>query len=230
MNIKSRACFIVLLFLFPLGVGSKEDLATQIEGVLVDITDARIANATLTFVSGKHEYSTKTRQDGTYSIELKPGTYTMKVESYGLCTLRRSGFVLQKHTSVRFNFQMWVCPTDIEFIRYVEFAEVPRTHLKPLVLYGEGDLSGEQQRLKGPNADDDGTGHSRQYPAIFTFNLLTVQAREIEYDARKHFLNASGNVRWEEANVSGTGEKIQIKLDGLKSSIVHSADSQQNHN
>jgi hypothetical protein len=230
MNIKSRACFIVLLFLVPLGVGSKEDLATQIEGVLVDITDARIANATLTFGSGKHEYWTKTRQDGAYSIELKPGTYTMTVESHGFCTLRRSGFVLQKRTTVRFNLQMWVCPTDTEFVRYIEFAEVPHTHLKPLILYGERDLRGEQQQFRGPNAFNDGTGHPRQYPAIFTFNLLTVQAREIEYDPTKNSLSASGNVRWEEANVSGTGENVQIRLDGLKPSILHKADSQQSHN
>jgi hypothetical protein len=224
MNIKSRACFFMLLLIVVPHAVSKEDLATKTEGVLVDITDARIANAVLTFDNGKHEYWTKTRQDGTYSIELKPGTYTIKVESYGFCTLRRSGFVLQKHSTVQFNFQMWVCPTDMELVRYRELAEVPHTHLKPLVLYGESNLRGELQRFKGPNAFDDGTRHSRQYPAIFTFNLLTVQANEINYDPRKHLVSASGNVHWQDANDLGTGESVQFRLDGLKPSILHDAE------
>ncbi len=91
MSIKSEACCIALLFLVPLSVGSKEHSVTKIEGAVVDINDARILNATLTFRTGDREYWTKTGPDGTYSIELKPGTYTMKAEAYGFCTLRRSG-------------------------------------------------------------------------------------------------------------------------------------------
>jgi len=229
MNIKNQAPCIALLFLAPLSAQPKEDVATKIEGVVVDIMDARVSNATLTFETGSREYWTKTRQDGTYSIELKPGTYTMRVESNGFCTLRRSGFVLQKHTAVAFNLQLWVCPTDMEFVRYLEFEEVPHTHLQPLILYGESAVRGEQQRFKGPNAFNDGTGHPRQYPTIFTFNLLTVQANEIDYDPRKHLVSASGNVHWQDASDSGTGERVQFRLDGLKPSILHDAESQQDH-
>ena len=226
MNIKSQACCTALLLLVPLSVGSKEAVATKIEGVVVDITDARIWNATLTFGTGNRDYRTKTQPDGTYSIELKPGTYSVKAESHGFCTLRRSGFVLQKHTAVQFNLQMWVCPTEVDFVRYIEFEEVPHTHLKPLVLYGESDFRSGQQLFKGPNTFNDGTGHYRQYPAIFTFNLLTVQAKEIKYDSTKHLLSASGNVRWGDTNDSGTGENVQFKLDGLRPSILHNPQSE----
>jgi len=226
MKIKSRAWCIALLFVVPLPAGSRADAAAKVEGVVLDINDARIWNATLTFGNGGRDHSTRTRQDGTYSIELKPGTYTMEVKSYGFCTLRRSAFVLQKHSTVQFNLQMWVCPTDSEFIQYSEFEEIPHTHLKPLVLYAKKDLQGELQRFRGPNALDDETGHPRQYPAIFTFNLLTVHADEIVYDPTKHYLNAIGNVHWQDENDSGTTANVQIRLDGLKPSLLRDAESQ----
>jgi len=230
MKIKSRAWCISLLFLVPLPAGSGADVAAKVEGVVLDINDARIWNATLTFGNGVRDLSTKTRQDGTYSIELKPGTYTLEVKSYGFCTLRRSAFVLQKHSTVQFNLQMWVCPTDMEFIQYIEFDEIPHTHLKPVVVYAKKELQGELQRFRGPNDFADLTGHPRQYPAIFTFNLLTVQAEELVYDPTKHFLNAIGNVHWQDANNSGTSANVQIRLDGLKPSFLRDAGSQQSPN
>ncbi len=189
MKIKSRRWCIALLFLVPLPAGSGTDAAAKVEGVVLDINDARIWKTTLTFGNGVRDYSTKTRQDGTYSIELKPGTYAMEVKSYGFCTLRRSAFVLQKHSTVQFNLQMWVCPTF-----------------------------------------DDGTGHPRQYPAIFTFNLLTVEAEEIVYDRTKHFLSAFGSVHWRDANNSGTSANVQIKLDGLNPNLLRYTESQQSPN
>jgi len=216
MKTKRRAWSIALLFLVPLPAGSAADAAAKVEGVVLDITDARISNASLTFGNEAREYTTKTREDGTYSIELKPGTYTMDVKAFGFCNLRRAGFVLEKHATLRFDMQMWVCPTDTEFIQYTELEEVPPTHLKPLVLYANRELRGELQRFMGPNTYNDGTGHSRQYPAIFTFNLLTVRAKEILYDPTKHLLSAFGNVLWQDGNDSGASAKVEIKLDGLR--------------
>lgn len=226
MNIKTRVCFIALLFVFSLPPMSRGHVAAKIEGVVVDITDARIQNAVLTFAKGGREFSTKTGEDGTYSIELKPGKYTMEVTSGGFCTVRRAAFVLQQRSTVQFKLQMWVCPTDTQFIQYTEFDEVPRTHLKPHVLYAEKKLQGNLLRFKGPNTFDDGTGHARQYPAVFTFNLLTVGAGEIVYDPTKHLLSAFGDVHWQNENKSGTSANLQIKLDGLRPSVNEPAQLQ----
>jgi hypothetical protein len=215
MEIKSRVWYIALLFVFPLPTMSRGHAPAKIEGVVVDITGARIQNAMLIFANETREYSTKTGGDGTYSIELKSGKYTMEVTSNGFCTLRRAAFVLQRRSTVQFKLQMWVCPTDTQFIQYTEFEEVPRTNLKPHVLYAEKN-QGNLLRFKGPNTFDDGTGHSRQYPAVFTFNLLTVRAEEIVYDPTKHLLSAFGDVHWQNENKSGTSANLQVKLDGLK--------------
>jgi len=216
MSIKTQACCLALLFLVPLRVESKEVSATKIEGTVVDINEAKILNTTLTFRTGDREYWTKTGPDGTYSIELKPGTYTMKAEHNGFCTLRRSAFVLQKDTTVRFNIQMWVCPTDTKFIQYTELEKIPHTHLRPLVLYEQKEMQGKQILFKGATTNNDGTGHARQYPAVFTFNLLTVRAEEILYDPTQHLVAATGKVFWQDENRSGINPEIRIKLEGPK--------------
>ena len=216
MKTKSRAWCIALLFVVSLPARSGTKSIAKVKGVVSDISDARIRNATLTFGDGVHEYDTQTQDDGTYSLELKPGAYTMRVHSNGFCTLRRGAFVLQKHSTVQFNFQMWVCPTDMVLSQYAELEEEPHTHLKPLVLYGKEDRQGKLKRFKGPNTGNDGTGRPRQYPAVFTFNLLTVQAEELVYDPANRLLTAIGNVFWQDENISGTSAKVEIKLEGSK--------------
>jgi len=194
---------------------SPPELAEGVEGVAVDIADAGIASATIDFASGDNKFRVQTRADGTYSIALRPGTYTMTVSHNGFCTFRRAPFVLRKDSRLRFNIQMWVCPTDMEFVRYAELDEVPHTHLKPLVLFATNVRQGGLQRFSGPTTNDDGTGQARKYPAILTFNRLTVQSEEIVYDHSSHALTAQGNVVWEDGSKSGMGDSVEVKLDGF---------------
>jgi hypothetical protein len=207
---------IAVLFLAALPAGSEPEPQGKVEGVVVDITDARISNATLTFENEDYEYRIQTRWDGAYSIGLKPGTYAMSVSSMGFCTFRRAAFVLEKHSTVQFNFQMWVCPSDMEFIHYTELEEVPHTHIKPLILFAKSEPEGDLRRFSGFPPTSDGTGHLRKYPAVFSFNLLTVQAEELVYNPTNHMLTALGNVVWQAGSDSGTGTKLEIKLNGLK--------------
>jgi len=215
------AVFISVLFFlskitFPL-VTIRGAQAT-VEGVVVDISNARIANATVTFGSGVDESNIKTQQDGTYSIMLKPGTYKISVSKPGFCPFRRAGFVLPERSSVRFGLQMWVCPTDFpHFIQYAELDEVPHTNLKPLMLFGETEPQGELQHFYGRITPDDGTGHARKYPVVLTFNLLTVKADEIIYLSSDHTFKALGNVVWED-NDSIEPKAVdyaEVKLDGF---------------
>jgi len=75
-----------------------------------------------------------------------------------------------------------------------------------------------------PNDFADLTGHPRQYPAIFTFNLLTVQAEEIAYDqpsissTRLEMFIGRMRIILAQARTS------QIRLDGLKPSFLRDAD------
>jgi hypothetical protein len=215
MRVTLRAFSVVFLLL---AFGSTESLAGDdgnVDGVLTDVNGARISNGTLTFNNATNEYKTQTGPDGTYSIKLKPGTYDLTVSSRYFCTVRRAAFVLNGHSALRFNFQMWVCPTDIALIHYKELEKVASAHLRPLVLFGKSETRGDSERFIGAETHDDGTGHARKYPAILTFNLLTVQADEIVYNPSQGLVIARGSVSWENGDRSGRDNNMKIRLEGL---------------
>ena len=219
---RHRNWFFVALLFIPMLTQSQEPNAS-VAVVLTDINHARIVNATVALRnSSSAEFTAKSQEDGTYVAVLKPGTYTMEVRSRGFCILRRGGFSLTDRSVVQFESQMWVCPTDIRFVEYAELEQVPRTRLKPLVLYGKEETAGKLMRFTGPYAFDDGTGHRRQYSTIFTFNLVTLSADEIMYDPANRTITATDNVSWRDRSKSGTGRKVKIKLDGSDPEIVPS--------
>jgi|SRR5215472_1513760 len=112
LNVLTLCIALPILAVLPLG--PKSEAEQTVDGIVVDINDARITNATITFESDGHEYTTQTRQDGTYSMQLRAATYVMSIRRSGFWGLRRAPFILEKHSSVRFNFQMWLCPFDME--------------------------------------------------------------------------------------------------------------------
>ncbi len=211
---------VALLLAMCATVESKPDSEETVQGRVVDITDAFVSKATITFWSGTDEYVTNTRDDGTYSIKLKPDTYTLRVSQSGFCTVRRAAFMLRRDAPVRFNLQMWVCPSDTEFVHYIELEGIARTHMKPMILFGTTDSRGVLQRFSGPETSDDGTGKARKYPAILTFNLLTVQAQEIVYDPNEHLFTATGGVVWNNGTKSGASESLKIVLRGIQPKII----------
>jgi hypothetical protein len=207
-------CIAVLL----LSVGSnglRERGDGHVEGVVVDVQGARIADATLTFTSGKGEQTALTGVDGAYSIDLRPGTYRLSISSRGFCTFPRAAFVLHKAAAIRFNFQMWICPTDMKLIRYQELDEVSNSDLRPLILFGKSERQDNLERFVGAEMFNDGTGHTRRYPAILTFNRLTVQCDEIVYNPSQRLLIVRGNVSWESGEKSGKADRARIYFGGL---------------
>ncbi len=186
---------------------------SQVTGVITDVQDARVAGARLTFTSGVHEFTTQSAADGTYSIYLPPATYFLTLRSRYFCTIRRAAFELHKGSLLRFNFQMWVSPSDMELIRYEELASVPKTKLRPLVLFGESEQRNDSTRFVGAPTYNDGTGHSRNYPVVLTFNLLTVQGDEMLYYPSQHLLIVRGNVRWQNDDTSGQADAVTIDLN-----------------
>ena len=126
-----RNWFLAALLLAPIPTQSQEPTAR--DGViLTDFYDARIVNAT--FIFKNRSIAAKSQDDGTYTIDLRPGVYTMRARSRGFCTMRRGEFRLTDRGSVQFESQMWACPSDMRFVAYVELEERPGTRLKPLVL------------------------------------------------------------------------------------------------
>jgi len=59
-----------------------------LSGTVFDPTGGSVAGATLTLESGEGRYVSRTDADGTYRLELPPGTYRVAVEAPGFATRR----------------------------------------------------------------------------------------------------------------------------------------------
>jgi Carboxypeptidase regulatory-like domain len=206
---------VTMLGLFVAFAQARTKPESLVKGVVTDINNARVPMASVTIESDGQRLQTKTGLDGTYSVRVQTGTYTISISRPGFCEVRRGEFVAQKHTEVQFDFQLWVCPSDDmrSSYHYVELDSVPHTHLKPLVLFGESQTEGDLEHFTGPIIFEGGLNSGRKYPVVFSFNLLTVRANSVSYNSRNHVLTANGDVVWREGADSGSGTAFEIKLN-----------------
>ena len=100
---QSKACIIVMLLFVSLPSRSQTTPAAKVEGVVSDISEARISNARVIFRTKIGEFRTTTRGDGTYSLGLEPGKDSLEVQSSGFCSLQRAAFILHKTAVVKFD-------------------------------------------------------------------------------------------------------------------------------
>jgi hypothetical protein len=220
MESKPLRRFVSFLFLGVLicDLGSLarplDEPSAEVKGVVTDILDGRVTKAILIFESGGQSYRVETGEDGSYAIRLKPKTYTVSITHYGFCGFRRAAFIAKKDSQIRFDFQLWVCPSDAYGkYNFIELQPVPHTRLKPLVLFGETQMEWTMQTFTGVVLPE-------KYPVVLTYNLLTVRANQVSYDRSKQLLWASGDVVWQDREYKGSGENIQIWLNGPEPRVV----------
>ena len=185
----------------------------QVTGTVTDINGSRVANADAEFQREGKVYRARTGATGTYSIELPPGIYAMEIERYGFCRLRRGKFLLKPGTSVHFDTQLHVCPSDSPTSRYFyeELDRVPNSPVRPLILFGDkAPAGGMSWRYTGPWLVAMGTD-----PVFFTYNVLTVTADSLVYDAKEQTVVASGHVCFQDGNSTKKGSRVEITLNGL---------------
>jgi hypothetical protein len=217
---KTLTRFVSLLFLSVLvcnlvSLAQSHDLPNaEVKGVVTDTIDGRVPKAVLVFESGGQSYRVETGEDGTYALQLKPNTYTVSVTQRGFCRFRRAAFTATKGSRIRFDFQLWVCPSDANGrYNFIELEAAPHTHLKPLVLFGETHTEGTSQDFTGALL-------SERYPVVFTFNLLTLRANKLRYERDNHLLWATGDVVWQDGTNEGSGQNVQVWLDGPRARVV----------
>lgn len=132
MRISLGFVCVTLLSSCVIAAHARASQGARVKGVVTDIANSRVTKATVTVEDANgQKLRDQTAPDGTYSIELKPGTYTISVRSTGFCGVRRAAFVVQKHSEIQFDFQLWACPSDdVGSYEYKELDQVPHTHLK----------------------------------------------------------------------------------------------------
>jgi hypothetical protein len=193
---------------------SRDQLNAEVKGVVTDTLDGRMPRVVLVFEGGGKTYRVETGEDGTYALQLNPDTYTASVSQRGFCGFRRAAFIARKGSRIRFDFQLWVCPSDADGrYNFIELDAAPHTHLKPLVLFGETHTEGKAQ-------DFTGAFLSKRYPVIFTYNLLTLRAIQLRYERDRHLVWAMGDVVWQDGTNEGSGQNVQVWLDGPEARVV----------
>jgi hypothetical protein len=185
----------------------------EVEGRVVDINNARVQETTLVFESEGKSQRTQTGPDGTYSVHLHPGVYSVSVSHWGFCKVRRAAFLADAGTTITLNFQLWVCPTDnTGKFNYLELVPEPETHLRPLVLFGETSMTNDSQAFSGAVL-------TQRYPVVLSYNLLSVRADSIIYSAKTNSIVATGNVVLEEGKNTTVAAKAEVAFRGSKAEV-----------
>ena len=188
--------------------------SAEVKGIVTDVNGSRVTKAVLVFEGGGESYRVETGENGAYSIRLQPNTYTILISHFGFCQIRRAAFIAKKDSEIRFDFQLWVGPSDVYGkYNFMELDPVPHTHLKPLVLFGETHPKGTSQIFTGAVLME-------KYPVVLTYNLFTLRANQLTYEPSKHLLWAEGGVVWQDGTNEGSGGNVQIWLDGYEPKVI----------
>jgi hypothetical protein len=188
--------------------------AARIVGIVTDFDGGRVPDVEIHFRGVQDQRRIRTKDNGSYSIDLAPGVYAAEIVNKNFCPLHRGKFLATTTSEMRIDFQLWICASDSSgTYNFVELDSVKNTDLRPLVLYGRVCRNGDRQIFTGAIL-------GRIYPVVFTFNLLTVEADELTYDRTNHVVTARGNVSWQDGNTSASASQLSVKLDGLKPQLL----------
>jgi hypothetical protein len=189
--------------------GKVASASSTARGTLIDPSGARVPETSLTFEDREHhKFETLTAKDGTYSISLEPGPYTVEASHVGFCVMRRGEFYLEKGATADFDFDLVLCSTDSSRKPY----EVEE--LQPL------DSSGRKPRIeygfrKGDNATEYvGLFQQGHYiRPVFSYDVWTLRADSLIVDRLSRTITAEGHVLWQNGETSQTAQYVRILLE-----------------
>ncbi len=221
----SEVLALALVFIITNTTQRSPEQAT-VRGLVTDFAGARVQAATLRFLSDGPELRTQTGTDGSYSIRLKPGSYTLLVVRDGFCPARRGLFTLEEGAEVEIDAQLILCTlahglefaaegtVKAEFSRYQggyesEELNAPTPSLpRPLAMFG-------CRRQSGPLVRFTGLVVAGKYvPVVLTFGLYTLRANSLDYRPGDGTYAGEGDVLWQDGKISRRGSRIQVTLRG----------------
>jgi hypothetical protein len=80
----------------------------KIQGVLLDVNDARIVSATVIIENAQFKRELKSGEEGDFEIELPAGVYQIKVEANGFRRFELSPFKVKANVTEMINIHMEV--------------------------------------------------------------------------------------------------------------------------
>lgn len=203
-------------------------------GMVLDTNNSAVAGATVTVEGGGAKHTITTGQDGSFNVQLPDGIYRIRAESRGFCLSRRAAFRLRPSITTTINLRLIVCPLVHSLIleggqykgetaRYQppfkedEFSVASSGGpLNLLIQYGERIHRRNDIHYKGFTLSD-----GKCFGVIVTYDVLTIYADSVRFDAKSLRLEAEGNVVFEKglepvkaqhANIDLKGGEPQVRL------------------
>lgn len=214
------AIFLAALFLQLTAPISSGQEVGEVVGTVRDVVGASIAGATVEFISqGKH-YTVTVSDVGGYATRLIPGTYSVTARALYFCKEHRATFSIAANQKAVFDFILPVGATDTtpqDDSCYKEDApDMGEGELHSLVLYGARSQKGGQTfylSLKQRSVlYENGLYVDGNYPAVFSYDLLTLQADRLVFDSQAKSITAIGNVTLQNGVQTQRASKINIEF------------------
>ncbi|MFZ3215682.1 MAG: CocE/NonD family hydrolase [Candidatus Acidiferrales bacterium] len=86
----------------------RSDQTATVQGIVTDERNGRIAGAWLQFARGGESFDTKTDRQGSYEIELEPGSYVVRVQRNGFRVNETKGVEIKKGSVANLDFTLIV--------------------------------------------------------------------------------------------------------------------------
>jgi Carboxypeptidase regulatory-like domain len=211
-NASSALLSFVLLFGTASGqAGIPSSETFHVRGTITDPSGAVIPRAKVAFQNKQFDKSMTTNERGVYETDLPVGNYTMTAEVSGFRPYRRPLFRVASSETITFDVTLPVQPTcDLTVVRNdggtptredwkaakKEFClredsfPIPSSDGMPyqvLIRYVKHNASGDTYSYKGEKTPNDD-------PVFVAYNLFSLRAEKVVYDAKDRTLRATGNV------------------------------------
>ncbi len=226
----SRLSIVAILFALagahPADTPSRNIEQAVVHGTVTDPTTADISGARVYFIHGKKAIQIRTSPTGTYSAELVPGIYSLRVTVPGFCDGIRGEFLARAGSEFKFDFILAVGTIEDGYTVAPDGTTTPFSHIggcyeseelaapvqdgpKPLVLYEKREVNGDVVRYSG----------LRYNSAIYMYDQMTVRATTLEYTAKDHSIEGSGGVTLQDGETVTNATQIRIAFRDGKPQI-----------
>lgn len=210
-------CLSCMCPVVPDAVSQDRSELSEIKGVVTAVRGEKIAGAEVRFAQPGGAYTAVTDEDGSYSIRLAPGSYTVSASyvSMGFCRADRGSFGLRPTSELQLDFQLLNCGFDGPSAAYEkeELPELGPPGHRPLIHYG----------YRGRVMLNEYIGLIEQgvyVPAVMTFDVWSLRANSILYNRTLHTLEGRGDISWHDGREVRKGSYILIDFRNTNTIVV----------
>jgi Carboxypeptidase regulatory-like domain len=205
----------------------------RVHGSVTDAQLTGIKQAQVEFTNGEVRFTEHAAADGTFSLSLPSGNYTLNVTAKGFCPYTRDVVIMENNPNYALSFALLDCsdcpPTDIDFVEPPIELDVappkpvdPRTlvfryqeenletgkpkEFKPYVLFGRRSDLGEFVEYTGLDCP------GNEKLAVLQYGGGSLKATKLTFTKKVHRMRGEGEVTVADQRGVSRGSIVEIDL------------------